>query len=101
MQLTSQILAFGRIFYAIKQYMQLSDMQLTVQLSYWMGEIGQWFLKFYAINQYMQLSNMQLSDTVCTTKDRSTIHPKFVPTRIWTHNIQIMTVHFMLLRCLL
>ena len=42
-------------------------MQLTVQFSYWMAGIGQWFLKFYAINQYMQLSNMQLSDTVCIT----------------------------------
>ena len=47
--------------------MQLSNMQLTVQFSYWMAVIGQWFLKFYAINQYMQLSNMQLSDTVCIT----------------------------------
>ena len=31
MQLSSQILGFRRIFYAIKQYMQLSNMQLTVQ----------------------------------------------------------------------
>ena len=40
MQLTSQILAFGRVCYAIKQYMQLSNMQLTVQFSYWMAGIG-------------------------------------------------------------
>ena len=52
MQLTSQILAFGRICYAIKQYMQLSNMQLTVQFSYWMAGIGSWFLKVYAIIQY-------------------------------------------------
>ena len=67
MQLTSQILAFGRIYYAIKQYMQLSNVQLTVQFSYSMAGIGLCFFKFYAINQYMQLSNMQLSDTVCTS----------------------------------
>ena len=40
MQLTSQMLAFGRICYAIKQYVQLSSMQLTVQFLYWMAGIG-------------------------------------------------------------
>ena len=40
MQLSSQMLAFGRICYAIKQYMHLSNMQLTVQFSYLMAGIG-------------------------------------------------------------
>ena len=31
--------------------------------------------------------------------DRSTTHPKFNPTRIQTHDLQITTVHFMSLRC--
>ena len=53
--------------------MQLSNMQLTVQFSYWMAGIGYWFLKFYAIKQYMQLSNMQLSDTVCNGSKASSL----------------------------
>ena len=36
-----------------------------------------------------------------TTWDRSTTHPKFDPTGIRTHDLQIMTVHFMSLRRLL
>ena len=36
-----------------------------------------------------------------TTKDRSTTHPKFNLTGVRTHNLQIMTVHFMSLRSLL
>ena len=32
---------------------------------------------------------------------RSTTHPKFGPTGIWTHDLQIMTAHFMSLRRLL
>ena len=31
--------------------------------------------------------------------DRSTTHPKSDPTRVQTHDFQIMTVHFMPLRC--
>ena len=34
-----------------------------------------------------------------TTWDRSTTHPKFDPTGIRTHDLQIMTVHFMSLGC--
>ena len=33
--------------------------------------------------------------------DKSTTHPKFDPTGIQTHDLQIMTVHFMSLRRLL
>ena len=36
-----------------------------------------------------------------TTWNRSTTHPKFNPTGVWTHDLQIMTVHFMSLRRLL
>ena len=36
-----------------------------------------------------------------TTWDRSTTHPKFDPTRVRSHDLQIMTVHFMSLRRLL
>ena len=32
--------------------------------------------------------------------DKSTMHPKFNPTRVRTHDLLIMTVHFMSLRCL-
>ena len=34
------------------------------------------------------------------TKDRSTKQPKFNLTGVRTHDLQIMTVHFMSLRCL-
>ena len=33
--------------------------------------------------------------------DRSTTHPNFDPTGVQTHDIQVMTVHFMSLRLLL
>ena len=33
-------------------------------------------------------------------KDRSTTHPKFDPTGVRTHDLQIMTVQFMSLRCI-
>ena len=33
-----------------------------------------------------------------TTYDRSTMHPKLDPTGVQTHDLQIMTVHFMSLR---
>ena len=33
-----------------------------------------------------------------TTWDRTTTHPKFDPTGVRTHDLQIMTVHFMSLR---
>ena len=36
-----------------------------------------------------------------TTWDRSTTHFKFDPTGVRTHDLQIMTVHFMSLRRLL
>ena len=36
-----------------------------------------------------------------TTQDRSTTHPKFNLTGVQTHDFQIMTVHFMSLRCLM
>ena len=36
-----------------------------------------------------------------TTWDRSTTHPKFDLTGVRTHDLQIMIVHFMSLRCLL
>ena len=36
-----------------------------------------------------------------TTWDRSNTHPKFDPTGVWTHDIQIKTVHYMSLRCML
>ena len=36
-----------------------------------------------------------------TTQDRSTMHPKFDPTGVQTHDLQIMTVHFTSLRRLL
>ena len=36
-----------------------------------------------------------------TTEDRSTTHNKFSPAGVWTHDLQIMTVHFMSLRRLL
>ena len=87
MQLTSQILAFGRICYVIKQYMQLSNMQLIVQFSYWMAGIGYCFLKFYAINQDMQLSNMQLSDTVCISQKTS---KGFIPSQLlWSQHYRM------------
>ena len=35
-----------------------------------------------------------------TTLDRSTTHPSFDLTRARTHNLQIMKIHFVLLRCL-
>ena len=33
--------------------------------------------------------------------DRNTTRPKFDPTRVHTHVLQIMTIHFMLMRRLL
>ena len=36
-----------------------------------------------------------------TNWDRSTTHPKFEPTGVRSHDLQIMTVHFMSLRRLL
>ena len=36
-----------------------------------------------------------------TTLDRNTMHPKFDLTGVQTHDLQIMTVHFMSLRRLL
>ena len=39
--------------------------------------------------------------SLSTTWDRSTTHPKFDLTGVQTHDLQIMTVHFMSLRRLL
>ena len=39
--------------------------------------------------------------SLSTTWDRSTMHSKFDPTGVRTHDLQIMTVHFMSLRRLL
>ena len=45
------------------------------------------------------LKNIVGSST--TYRDRSTTHPKFDPTEVQTHDLQIMTIHFMSLRRLL
>ena len=67
-------------------------------------------LLMFAVGEIILLEKLQDDgDTIIaehlfgssTTSDRSTMHPKFNPTRVQSHNLQIMTIHFMSLRCLL
>ena len=67
----------------------------------------------YDNNLYLQLHTTSITLYDClsavqlnmfgssTTWDRSTMHPKFDPIGVRTHDLQIMTVHFMSVRLLL
>ena len=67
MQLTSKILAFGRICYAVKQYMQLSNMQLSDTVCPCI--VSQMSRNKYCLNQmsvWYELSSLPLSWLICS-----------------------------------
>ena len=54
------------------------------------------------VSSFFLITNALLIRTSSYLKfGSSTTHPKFDPTGVQTHDLQIMTIHFMTLKCLL
>ena len=62
----------------------------------WLWDVclNHWAIRKLVVNIYKNFGSS-------TTWNRSTTHPKFDLTTVQTHDLQIITAHFMLLRCLL